>query len=198
MIGKPRRIVPVLLFLLAAAPIVWAAETAEPELGSRMTLLVLQLAAIVFAVRAGGSLAQKLKLPSVVGELIAGIVLGPYALGTLSLPGLPEGLFPLAKGFAVSPELYALSTVASIILLFSSGLETDINMLLRYSFAGSIIGLGGVIASFGLGAGLGVLLTGQSFFSAPSLFLGIMSTATSVGITARILSDRKKWIPRKG
>ncbi|MCE1209713.1 MAG: cation:proton antiporter [Spirochaetia bacterium] len=198
MIEKPRRIVPVLLFLLAAAPIAWAAGTAESELGSRMTLLVLQLAAIVFAVRAGGSLAQKLKLPSVVGELIAGIVLGPYALGTLSLPGLPEGLFPLAKGFAVSPELYALSTVASIILLFSSGLETDINMLLRYSFAGSIIGLGGVIASFGLGAGLGVLLTGQSFFSAPSLFLGIMSTATSVGITARILSDRKKMDSPEG
>jgi Kef-type K+ transport system membrane component KefB/mannitol/fructose-specific phosphotransferase system IIA component (Ntr-type) len=163
-----------------------------------MTLLVLQLAAIVFAVRAGGSLAQKIKLPSVVGELIVGIALGPYALGTLSLPGLPEGLFPLAEGFAVSPELYALSTVASIILLFSSGLETDINMLLRYSFAGSIIGLGGVLFSFGLGAGLGVLLTGQSFFSAPSLFLGIMSTATSVGITARILSDRKKMDSPEG
>lgn len=195
---KTHRLVPVFLFFLAAAPFAWAAETAEPDLSSRMTLLVLQLAVIVFAVRAGGSLAQKLKLPSVVGELIAGIVLGPYALGTISLPGLPEGLFPLAKGFAVSPELYALSTVASIILLFSSGLETDINMLLRYSFAGSIIGLGGVLASFGLGAGLGVLLTGQSFFSAPALFLGIMSTATSVGITARILSDRKKMDSPEG
>lgn len=195
---KISRILPFSLFIFAAAPLAWASEAAAPELGARMTLLVLQLAIIVFAVRAGGSLAQKLKLPSVVGELLAGIVLGPYALGTISLPGLADGLFPLAEGFAISPELYALSTVASIILLFSSGLETDINMLLRYSFAGSIIGLGGVVASFGLGAALGVLLTGGSFFSPPSLFLGIMSTATSVGITARILSDRKKMDSPEG
>ncbi|MDX9784185.1 MAG: cation:proton antiporter [Spirochaetia bacterium] len=195
---KTHRLAPLVLFFLAAAPFAWASQAAESALGPRMTLLVLQLAAIVFAVRAGGSLAQTLKLPSVVGELIVGIILGPYALGTIALPGLPEGLFPLAEGFAVSPELYALSTVASIILLFSSGLETDINMLLRYSFAGSIIGLGGVLFSFGFGAALGMLLTGASFFSPASLFLGIMSTATSVGITARILSDRKKMDSPEG
>ncbi len=186
-------------FLFIASPLVWAsAQASEADLGSRMTLMVLQLAAIVFAVRAGGALAQLMKLPSVVGELLAGIVLGPYALGTIALPGLSGGLFPLAEGFAISPELYAFSTIASILLLFSSGLETDIDMLLRYSFAGSIVGLGGVLASFVLGAGVGVLLTGGSFFSAPALFLGIMSTATSVGITARILSDRKKMDSPEG
>jgi len=190
----------ILFFVLfiAAGSFAWAEGSGEADLTSQMTALVLQLALVLFAVRGGGALAQKLKLPSVVGELLAGVVIGPYALGALPLPGFAQGLFPLSQGFAISPVLYAFSTVASIILLFSSGLETDIDMLLHYSFAGGIVGLGGVIASFGLGAGVGALLTHQSFFSPASMFLGIMSTATSVGITARILSDRKKMDSPEG
>ncbi|MFZ3110581.1 MAG: cation:proton antiporter [Rectinemataceae bacterium] len=190
----------ILFFVLfiAAGSFAWAEGSNEADLTSQMTALVLQLALVLFAVRGGGALAQKLKLPSVVGELLAGVVIGPYALGALPLPGFAQGLFPLSQGFAISPVLYAFSTVASIILLFSSGLETDIDMLLHYSFAGGIVGLGGVIASFGLGAGVGALLTHQSFFSPASMFLGIMSTATSVGITARILSDRKKMDSPEG
>ncbi len=175
----------------------WA-EGSESSLTGQMTTLVLQLAIVIFAVRAGGALAARIKLPSVVGELLSGILIGPYALGSLPLPGFAQGLFPLAEGFAVSPVLYAFSTIASIILLFSSGLETDIDMLLHYSVAGGIVGLGGVIVSFAFGAGLGALLTGQSVFSPAALFLGIMSTATSVGITARILSDRRKMDSPEG
>ena len=195
---KNHRWIMFLVLFLAAGTIVWAEGSGEADLTSQMTALVLQLALVLFAVRGGGALAQKLKLPSVVGELLAGVVIGPYALGALPLPGFAQGLFPLSQGFAISPELYAFSTVASIILLFSSGLETDIDMLLHYSFAGGIVGLGGVVASFGLGAGIGALLTHQSIFSPAAMFLGIMSTATSVGITARILSDRKKMDSPEG
>ena len=195
---KIRRTIVLLVMFSAAGALAWAGENGENSLTSQMTTLVLQLAFVLFAVRGGGALAQLLKLPSVIGELLAGVLIGPYALGALPLPGFAQGLFPLAEGFAISPVLYAFSTVASIILLFSSGLETDIDMLLHYSFAGSIVGLGGVIASFGLGAGVGALLTHQSFFSPPAMFLGIMSTATSVGITARILSDRKKMDSPEG
>lgn len=195
---KIRRLSTLFLLLFAAGAFAWAGGTGEGNLTSRMTALVLQLAIVIFAVRAGGALAHKLKLPSVIGELLAGVLIGPYALGALPLPGFAQGLFPTSPGFAVSPELYAFSTVASIILLFSSGLETDIDMLLRYSVAGGIVGAGGVIASFGLGASAGALLTHQSFFSPSSMFLGIMSTATSVGITARILSDRKKMDSPEG
>ena len=195
---KIRRFLPLLVLFLSAGTFAWAGETGGSDLTSQMTLLVLQLAVVIFAVRAGGALAHKLKLPSVIGELLAGVVIGPYALGAISLPGFAQGLFPVSSGFAVSPVLYAFSTVASIILLFSSGLETDIDMLLHYSLAGGIVGLGGVIASFGFGAGIGSLLTHQSFFSPTALFLGIMSTATSVGITARILTDRKKMDSPEG
>ena len=69
----------------------------------------------VFAVKAGGGLARRVRLPSVVGELLSGIIVGPYALGSIALPGLPGGLFPLSGGFAVSPELYGFSTIASIV-----------------------------------------------------------------------------------
>lgn len=185
---------------LSIGSLVWAQGGGEADLSSQMTALVLQLAVLLFAVRGGGALAHFFKLPSVVGELLSGVLIGPYALGALPLPGFAQGLFPIAAGtnLSVSPILYAFSTVASIILLFSSGLETDIDMLLRYSFAGGVVGLGGVVASFGLGAGIGSLLTHQHFFSPTSMFLGIMSTATSVGISARILSDRKKMDSPEG
>ncbi len=195
---KTRRSILLLVLLFAAGAFAWAGEAKEADLTSQMTILVLQLAVVLFAVRGGGALAQLLKLPSVIGELLAGVLIGPYALGALPLPGFIDGLFPLPSGFAISPVLYAFSTVASIILLFSSGLETDIDMLLHYSLAGGIVGLGGVIASFGFGAGVGALLLHQSFFSPAAMFLGIMSTATSVGITARILSDRKKMDSPEG
>lgn len=196
---KIRHILIALFFLFITGVSTWAQGSAEDgNLSLQMTHLVLQLAIVIFAVRGGGALAKKLNLPSVIGELLAGVLIGPFALGSLPLPGFAQGLFPSAQGFAISPVLYAFSTVASIILLFSSGLETDIDMLLRYSVAGGIVGLGGVIASFGLGAGAGALLLGVSFFSPGALFLGIMSTATSVGITARILSDRKKMDSPEG
>jgi Kef-type K+ transport system membrane component KefB/mannitol/fructose-specific phosphotransferase system IIA component (Ntr-type) len=175
-----------------------AAGTGESSLGEQMTQIVFQLAFIIFAVRLGGSVAQKVGLPSVIGELLAGVAIGPYAAGAIALPGFPLGIFPLGEGFAISPALYAFSTIASIILLFSSGLETDIDMLIHFSVAGTIVGLGGVLISFSAGAGLGALLTGQGFFSPSAMFLGIMSTATSVGITARILSDRKKMDSPEG
>ncbi|MFQ3547559.1 MAG: cation:proton antiporter [Termitinemataceae bacterium] len=190
----------ILLLLLLGLPLffVFAEGAGEGDLTHQMTLLVLQLAVLIFAVRLGGELAKKVKLPSVIGELLSGVIIGPYALGAFPLPGLPEGLFNVVNGFAVSPVLYGFATVASIILLFSSGLETDLDMFLSYSVAGGIVGLGGVLGSYIFGAGIGALFTHQSFFSPTSMFLGIMSTATSVGITARILSDKKKMDSPEG
>ena len=85
--------------------------------------LVFQLAVIIFAVRIFGKLAAKVGIPSVLGELVAGILIGPFALGKIPLPCFEGGFF--AGG--VSPELEAFSQIASIILLFASGLETDLS-----------------------------------------------------------------------
>lgn len=172
---------------------------AEDDITAAMANLVIQIGIILFVVRLGGGLVKKLKIPSVLGELLAGVVIGPYALGGIPLPGFPDGLFPLnSASLAVSPELYSFSTVASIILLFASGLETDFTLFLKYSVVGGIVGIGGVIVSFGAGAGIASALLHTSLMDPRCLFLGIMSTATSVGITARILSDRKKMDSPEG
>lgn len=162
-------------------------------------MLVLQLGVILFAARIGGALFDKLKLPGVLGELTLGIVIGPHLLGALALPGFPLGLFPPAsQGLPVSPELYGICSLAAVLLLFTVGLETDLGLFVRYSVAGTLVGLGGVVVSFLAGDLLAVACSSwlfgehMGFLSAPCLFMGIIMTATSVGITARILSEQRK------
>ncbi|MBE6347520.1 MAG: sodium:proton exchanger [Spirochaetaceae bacterium] len=171
----------------------------EEGIASVMANLVLQLGILIFAVRLIGKLFKKIKVPTVLGELLIGVIIGPFALGGIPLPGFPQGIFPLnSASLAVSSELYSFSQVASIILLFASGLETDLKLFLKYSVAGGVIGIGGVVFSFVLGDLVGVLLLHTNFMDVRCLFLGIMSTATSVGITARILSDKKKMDSPEG
>jgi len=186
------------LLLLAALPAFASSDSLMTEI---QTGLVFQVGVLLLVVKLGGMAAQKLKVPTVLGELITGIVIGPYALGGIPLPGFAHGLFglgPMDAGMPVSPELYGIATIASIILLFVSGLETDLGLFLKYSVAGGIVGIGGVVISFSVGAIAGMLMFGGGFMDAQNLFLGIMTTATSVGITARILSDRKKMDSPEG
>ncbi len=157
-----------------------------------MTELVFQIGVILFAAKLGGMAIKKLKMPSVLGELLVGILIGPYLLGGISLPGFPHGLFPVSEGFSVTPELYGFATVASIILLFLSGLETDLSLFLSYSVKGAIIGIGGIVAAMLSGMAVGSLMLHTPLFTPVNLFLGILSVATSVGITARILSEQRK------
>jgi len=164
-----------------------------------MTRLVLQLALIITAARIGGYFFSRLRLPAVLGELIAGMIIGPYALGGL-IPFHHEPLFALIQGgLPLSPELYGIATVASILLLFLSGLETDLAAFLRYSAVGSLVGLGGLIAAFSLGDLCAVWFgLADSFMDPSALFLGTISTATSVGITARILTEKRKMSSPEG
>jgi Kef-type K+ transport system membrane component KefB len=167
-----------------------------------MTNLVLQVALIVIAARVVGIIFSRyLKQPKVLGELVAGIIIGPYLLGSITLPLLKQPLFPKTETLLpVSPELYGLAVIASIVLLFLAGLETDLPTFLRYSFMGSMVGIGGVILSFFLGDMISVLLLPNvnSFMSPTALFMGTLSTATSVGITARILSEKRKMSSPEG
>jgi Kef-type K+ transport system membrane component KefB/mannitol/fructose-specific phosphotransferase system IIA component (Ntr-type) len=165
-----------------------------------MASLALQIGIILFAVRLGGGLVKKIGLPAVLGELLAGVIIGPYALGGIGFPGFPVGLFPLnvSSGLPVSIELYAFASLASVILLFVSGLETDLGLFLRYSVSGGIIGFGGVIFSFALGALTAMFMLHAPLADPRCLFMGLLATPTSVGITARILSDKKKMDSPEG
>lgn len=170
----------------------------------RASMLVLQVGFIIFAAWTGGALFNKLRLPSVLGEVLSGVIIGPYLLGSVPFLSFHGGLFPFHGTFPVSPELYSLSMIASIILLFLVGLETDIELLFKFSAAGAVVGVGGVIVSFASGAAAGAFFMhyfyGEAFNLASPipLFLGVISTATSVGITARVLSNRKKMDSPEG
>ncbi|WP_372796243.1 cation:proton antiporter [Pontiella sp.] len=167
-----------------------------------MMHLIIQLAVIIVCAKIGGFVAQKyLNMPSVLGELASGMVIGPYALGgMIDLPILGM-LFAENAGFAASAELYGIATLASIILLFLAGLETDIAAFLRYSVVGSIVGLGGLVAAFVIGDLVAVMWPNNgidSFMQPAALFLGVISVATSVGITARILAEKRKMASPEG
>lgn len=168
-----------------------------------ITVLVLQLSVLLLAAYLMGHLFERvLHMPRVLGELAAGMVVGPFSLGQLHIPALHQALFPMAGEGAlpVSVELYGFAVFASIVLLFLAGLETDLPTFLRFSAVGSAVGLGGVVASFGLGSGAAVLFLPQvtSIMDPQALFLGTLSTATSVGITARILSERRRMSSPEG
>ena len=229
------------MFLAVAAALVAASVFAGehgavppyPNFGlprvEEMMFLVLQIGVIIFAAKLGGMVATLFKLPSILGELAAGIAIGPWALGGIGFgSGLfADGLFhgaalralnsaPDAKVMfdATSPALYGFATLASIILLFLSGLETNLRLFLKYSFVGLMVGVGGVVFSFLFGDLCAVYLLprffeakfgylaqiplSQAIMDAAPMYMGIMATATSVGITARILSERKKMDSEEG
>ena len=136
--------------LLPAAA--WASTGGGEGMTDRMMALVLQVGVILFVAKLGNLLFEKLSLPGALGELTGGIVIGPYALGGLGFYGFPAGLFAPLDGAALSPELQGLAAIAAIVLLFEAGLETDLKLLMRYAVVGGIVGVGGMVASFFVGA----------------------------------------------
>lgn len=186
------KFIAVMIFLINGS--LFCSQNGEVEVIHLMTSFVFHLGMIIFAARGFGLLFEKMNLPTTLGELTAGIIIGPYMLGKIPLPfiGFPEGFFPLNEGsIPISSEIYGVSVIASIMLLFIAGLETDINLLKKYSITGSIVGFGGLIGTFFPGVIAGMYLFDLHFMDPKCLFLGVISTATSVGLTARILSKKK-------
>lgn len=202
------RIVPILVaaLLLAAMPLFGADDAAADhgveaghDLEHRMVVLALQIGVILFAGYLGTRLARVLRIPLILGELIAGILIGPSLLGSLPFPGYPDGLFPYVPGaLSVSPELYGFAVVASIVLLFLTGLQTDLHLFLRFALRGTAVGMTGAIFSVAAGVVVGKLLLDAGIFDPRTVFLGVVAIATSVDITARILSERNKMASAEG
>ncbi len=193
-----KKLLTVLMAVLGASVVFGSEGGAEASFTHRMMTLAIQIGIILFAARAGNVLFSKLRLPSVLGELCAGVLIGPFALGAL----WDGWAFQVVAGSSVgvSPELYGMCTIASIVLLFLVGAETDLKMFIRHSAAGSLVGIGGVIGSYVTGALVAMwLMPGVDGWSHPTaIWMGVMSTATSVSITARILSERRKLDSQEG
>ena len=136
-----------------------------------VTTVLVVLAAILIAAKALGELAERVGQPAVVGELIAGVLLGPSILGLVD-PTLPV--------------LHVLAELGVLILLFHIGIETDLKRLLAVGGAATVVALVGVAVPFALGY---FVSTQLGLAQLPSLVVGASLTATSVGITARVLSD---------
>ncbi len=185
------------LFAILGVSTLFASTDAggEPTMTHRMMELALQVGVIIFAARMGNILFARLRLPSVLGELCAGVLIGPFALGKLC-SGWVFQAAPTSIGISV--ELYGLCTIASIVLLFLVGAETDLKMFMRHSAVGSLVGIGGVVFSYLTGAAVGVWLLDLTWSDPTAILMGVMSTATSVSITARILSERKKLDSQEG
>jgi Kef-type K+ transport system membrane component KefB/mannitol/fructose-specific phosphotransferase system IIA component (Ntr-type) len=181
------------LLIIAALPVSLCASTGSEGIVTvrHMADLVLQLGIILIVSRLSGTVSERFHLPRALGELGAGIIIGPFLLGGISLPGFPGGVFPLNSEFLpVSEPLYGIATLASVILLFYAGLETDLALFLKFSMAGIVTGIGGVVVSFFTGSFICSLLTHLPVSDPICLFMGIICTATSVGITVRMLSEK--------
>ena len=168
----------------------------EEDFVKHVEHLVIQLAIILVAAKIAGEICERyLKIPTVLGELGVGTLIGPFALGSIVFFGLGP-LFPPVNdqdAIPVSLELFSVSQIAAVVLLFAAGLETDLKQFRRYAAPATLVASGGVLVPFAFGAGATMLLRpagleGDSLLYA-ALFMGAIMTATSVGITARVLGD---------
>ena len=134
---------------------------------------LLDIAIILLFTKAFGIFSKKLRMPSVVGALIAGIVLGPAVLNIVE----PSNL------------ISALSEIGVIVLMFSAGLETSITDLKKAGFKAFIIALFGVLIPLAVGYLIGMIYNVGPQAWIENLFIGVIFTATSVGITVETLKE---------
>jgi len=145
--------------------------------------VILSLIVILLAAKIGGELFEKMNQPAVLGELIFGMIIGNLAL-------LSGGFFDFGQMF-VGETIDNFARLGVMILLFQVGLESNIKELMKVGISSVTVALIGVIVPMILGYYVCVLIIPEAGFNA-HLFVGATLTATSVGITARVLKDLNK------
>lgn len=140
--------------------------------------LLLALVATIAATKLLGELAQRIGQPTVLGELVAGMLLGASALGILD---------------PADPVIHALAELGVLVLLFEIGLHTNLRSLASVGPTAITVGVVGVVLPFALGV-LAALALGLD--KMPAVVAGAALTATSIGISARVLSDLG-WLQTK-
>src|SRR5258708_39642772 len=153
--------------------------------------VLLALVVVIATARAMGWVFRNFNQPPVVGEIIAGIVLGPSLLGRLA-PGAEGYLFPSTVG----PFLNIIAQVGVILYMFLVGLELDPALLRKRGHSTVAISHASIIAPFLLGATIALYLypklsTSDVPFTCFSLFLGVSMSVTAFPVLARILTDRR-------
>jgi Kef-type K+ transport system membrane component KefB len=157
-------------------------------------LFSLQLAFILGICRVVGFLAKKIGQPQVVGEMIAGVLLGPSLFGLL-LPGLQNQLFPKGAPMGI---LYSVSQIGLVLYMFLIGVEFNTNLISKRIRSAASVSLAGIITPLTLGGLLALLLVGHSDFFSPHVvtweamvFLGAAVSVTAFPMLARIIFERR-------
>ncbi|HKZ06167.1 MAG TPA: cation:proton antiporter [Methylomirabilota bacterium] len=132
--------------------------------------LLLGLVVVWLAAKVAGEVMERLGQTAVLGELLAGVIIGPGVLGLVH----------------ESPALHALAEIGVLILLFEVGLDSDLGDLMRAGIQASVVALVGIVAPFVAGYALMAALGHPPMLA---VFVGATLTATSVGVTARVLAD---------
>jgi Kef-type K+ transport system membrane component KefB len=194
-------IVTVLLCLLIPVDSVFASESTTHSDPIAPTLLA--LLAILAAAKLGGELFERFSLPSVLGELVAGIVLGNIVLLNPDWSFWePLRITPIQANWALIID--SLARLGVVILLFEVGLESTIAGMMKVGGSSLLVAVLGVITPFFLGFGaswifikqlppaLAAVVPAGFSLNYVHLFMGAVLCATSVGITARVFQDLKK------
>ena len=133
--------------------------------------VLVDLFVLFAAAKLAGELLEHVGQPAVVGELVAGVLVGPHVLGWVDAPG---------------EVLEVVAQLGVIFLLFTVGLETSVGDLRRVGGVATSVGVLGVVLPLGAGVGLMLLL---GYPTTDALFVAAALVATSVGVTARVLRD---------
>ncbi|HEY9629781.1 MAG TPA: cation:proton antiporter [Coleofasciculaceae cyanobacterium] len=192
----------------AAEAIDTAAEAPFVLSGVLVSLII-----IYFAAKLVGELCIRVNLPPVLGELTAGVIVGISALNLLIFPDAQHSFHSLILDLlqstaglepqsvqsvagSISEVISVLSELGVIILLFEIGLESDLKELIRVGPQAAVVAVVGVVVPFALGtAGL---ITFFGVATVPAIFAGAALTATSIGITAKVLAEIGQLTSKEG
>ena len=165
-------------------------QSLQHSLAHPLAILLGQIASIIIVARIFGFIARKVRQPTVVGEVIAGIVLGPSLLG-LYFPEFSSALFPTAS----LGNLQFLSQIGLILFMFVIGMELDLKILRNKAHDAVVISHASIIIPFALGVAFAyfyyqALAPDNINFVSFALFMGIAMSITAFPVLARIVQER--------
>src|SRR5262245_37347279 len=153
--------------------------------------VLLALAAVIILGRLLGFVLRRIGQPPVIGEVVAGILLGPSLLGRIA-PDVASYILPAS----VSPFLNVVAQLGVIVYMFLVGLELNVDVIRHRAHATVATSHASIVAPFVLGSALALLLyprlaTNDVSFTSFALFMGVAMSVTAFPVLARILKDRR-------
>lgn len=173
-------------------------STLKHNITHPLAILLIQIFTIIFTARTFGFIFNKIGQPTVIGEIIAGIFLGPSLLG-MWFPEYSSSLFPIES----LGNLHILSQIGLVLFMFVIGMELDLKVLKNKTIDALIISHIGIIIPYSFGLGLSIYLYREFApsninFLSFGLFMGIAMSIAAFPVMARIIQERNLTKTRLG